>query len=205
MRLGASVEGDLVKFAGQMVDDMAGIITDGMNRAATGLRDELRKQVTEAKLGGDLAKAWRSAVYPPRKKSMGAAGWVFSKSRRIHAAFAEPRTIVARGSRWLVIPQEGAVKRSWQLGGKGGLIGAKPRKWSDFSQILKIPGVLWLPREDGTSVMIALRQGGKGKGRPEPLFLLVRSVRLKGGLDLVGPPQRWLNSLHSELASKLGG
>lgn len=202
MRLGATVEGDLKRMGVEIIDDLSAIGTDAVNRAAAGLRDEYRQQVKRAGLGGDLAKAWQSKTYPLRRKSLGATGWVFSKSRRIHEAFSMPRTVTARGGRWLVVPLEGAVRRNWHLGGSGGLIGAKPRKWSDFGQVMKLKGVMWLQRRDGR-VVIALR--GPAKSPPEPLFLLTRSVRLKGGLDLPGPAQRWLNSLHAELAAKIGG
>lgn len=201
MRLSATVEGDLKRMGVEIIDDLSAIGTDAVNRAASGLRDEYRGQVRAAGLGGDLMKAWQSKTYPLRRKSLGATGWVFSKSRRIHEAFAQPRTVTARGGRWLVVPLAGAIRRNWHLGGSGGLIGSKPRKWSDFGQVLKLKGIAWLPRRDGR-VVIALRTG---KGPAEPLFLLTRSVRLKGGLDLPGPAQRWLNSLHAELAAKLGG
>ncbi len=203
MRIGVVVEGDLRAAFRESIDAMSVVVSTSVNKASIGLRDELRAQVRAVfrNDAGGLQKAWQARLYPSRRPSMGAAGWVFSKSRRIHAAFAQPRTIVARGRRWQVLPMEGAIRRGWDReGGEGGF--GKPRKWSAFDRVLKLKGVVWMPRPNG-NVIVGLRAG---QGRAvERLFLLTKSVRLKGGLDLDGPAQRWLDRLYADLAKSIGG
>ncbi len=202
MQLGVVVEGDLLAIVGESVDVMSGVVTDAVNRASLGLRDELRGQVRGLHLSGgaSLEKAWQQKLYPSRRTSMGAAGYVYSKARRLHAAYAMSGWITARSGRWLVVPLPGAVARGWHLAAHEGGFG-RPRKWSAFDRILKLRGVVRIPLPSGR-VLVGLRGPG---GKVEPVFLLVRQVRQRGGLDLRSPPQRWLDRLHADLASQIGG
>lgn len=201
MKIGVAIEGDLRALMGQSIDVLAIAVSDAVNRASTGLRDELRQQVARAGLGAALAKAWQVKLYPSRRASMGASGWVYSKATRIHAAFAGARTISALGGRYLVIPLAGAVARGWDReGAEAGGFG-RPRKWSAFDRILKEQRVARIRLSRGR-ILIGLRGA---RGQVEPVFLLVRSVRLKGGLDLAGPPVRWRDRLFADLAQQFGG
>ena len=201
MRIGATLEGDLRRHFGEAIDVLSIAVTDAVNRASTGLRDELRRQVERAGLGPAVAKAWQQKLYPSRRASMGASGWVYSKARRIHAAFDNPRTISAFGGRYLVIPLAGAIRRGWDREGRDSGGFGRPRKWSAFDRILKMKGIVRIRLPRGR-VLIGLRTAA---GKVEPVFLLVRSVRLRGGLDLIGPPIRWRDRLFADLQSQIGG
>ncbi|BBK30315.1 hypothetical protein EDC65_2240 [Stella humosa] len=203
MKVGATLEGDLRAHYGEAIDVMSIAVQDAVNWASTGLRDELRAQIRRAfgQGQGSLEKAWQVKLYPSRRASMGASGWVYSKARRIHAAFDNQRTISAFGGRYLVLPLQGAIRRGWDKEGrdKGGF--GKPRKWSAYGRIVGLKGIVRIKLQRGR-ILIGLRDKA---GKVEPIFLLVRSVRLRGGLDLIGPGIRWRDQLFRRLQSQIQG
>lgn len=148
-----------------------------------------------------LERAVQVNVYPSRRKSAGATGWVFSKAVRVHEAHSQPRTVTSARGRWLVLPLPGARARGLDVGDRWG--GGLARKWSQLTRIIGQPGMVRLPvRGRPDRVVIGLRRKGGGV---EPLFLLVKQVRLTSSIDWQGPAQRAIDGLYRDLAQQLGG
>lgn len=205
MKIGVVLEGDLRKLMGESIDILSIAVTDAVNRASLGLRDELRAQVLGAGLKGPegLAKAWQQKLYPSRRHSMGATGYVYSKARRLHAAYDQALRIGPRGAGWRVVPLPGAISRGWHLeGGRAGGFG-KPARWSAYDRIMALDpaSIARVVRPDG-SIVVGLRK--RGSKEIEPIFLLVKQTSHRKRLDLAGPPQRWLDRLFADLTSQFG-
>ena len=58
-------------------------VTLGIKSATDGLKISMRNQVKSAGLSNRLANTWRADVYPKGKKSIFAAGLVYSKAPKI--------------------------------------------------------------------------------------------------------------------------
>lgn len=201
MKLGVVVEGDLARMMRESVDVLSQVASDAVDKAARGLQANLRAQVQGGKLArknASLVQAVQVRVFPPKRPSLGAAGWVFSKAVRIHEAFTRDRTIVARSGRFLVIPLEGAYRLG--LATRPAWGGSKPRKWSQLGGLDGVKGVARIRLADG-SILIGIRRGDA----VEKVFLLRRQVHLTARLDFDRPAQKALADLHADLASKLGG
>ena len=80
MRLQAAIQGDLQALLKDELRGAERAVTAGVRAATTGLKTELRAQVTSAGLGQRLANTWRSRIYPEGQQSLGAAGFVWSKA-----------------------------------------------------------------------------------------------------------------------------
>lgn len=116
MRLDAAIKGNLPKFMKQQQEAAEAAVTGGVTEIATHIKDDLRGQVTNSGLGGKLAKSWQAKVYPKGKKSLDAAGWVYSKAPKLIRAFNDGAIIKSKDGWWLAIPTDAAPKRG--VGGK---------------------------------------------------------------------------------------
>ncbi len=116
MRLDAAIKGNLTKFLKQQQDAAEAAVTGGVSEITTHIKDDLRQQVTGAGLGSKLAKSWQAKIYPKGKKSLDAAGWIFSKAPKIIRAFNDGVVIRSKDGWWLAIPTDAAPKRC--VGGK---------------------------------------------------------------------------------------
>lgn len=199
MQIRAALEGDLRKIVAREVSVLGRGIKAGTQAATDGLKDKLRRQVREAGLSSSVEKAWQAKVYP-KGDSMGAAGLVFSKARRIHAAFDGGAEIRPKNGEWLVIPLPAARKLKLDLDyarSRGG----KPRHWSDVDAAIRRFGALRRVVLPGGRILLVAsgvtaagqrrkvrqtRNGAvQGIGNTSmPLFLLVRRVRLGKRLDI---------------------
>lgn len=194
--------GEVRQVLGGISADLAEIAQAAVDRASQGLADDLRKRVTAAGLtrrNDRLSRAVQVTVYPQRRKSIGASGWIFSKAVRIHEAHSQPRTIRSARGRWLVLPLSGARARGLDVKDRWG--GALPRKWSQLARLIGQPGVVRLPvRGRRDRWIIALRSKGGGL---QPLFLLVRQVDLRSTIDWKTPADRAVDGLYRDLAQQL--
>lgn len=211
MKFSAAIQGDLKDFLEGELTDLAREVRLAVNAAAEGLRDELRAQVRAAGLGPGLEKAWRSEVYPKgRTRTLKPAGLVYSKATVLHQAYIEGPTIVA-GAKYLVIALPAAVAMGFGFsselsrGNRGIPAGAK-RKYSQLgaaiaklgkSNLKVVPG-----HKPGRLVVLYEKPTGarKAAAKPVPLFVLVRSTKVKRVLDLDGPAEKWLTAMYARLA-----
>lgn len=108
VRLSAAIEGDLKRFLADELKAGEDAVTAGVREATNGLKLDLRQQITGAGLGRRLANTWRSEVYPKGKKSIRAAGLVFSKAPNIVRAYADGAVIRSRHGFFLAIPTQAA-------------------------------------------------------------------------------------------------
>lgn len=202
MHIGAAIEGDLRKIMAREVSVLAAGIKAGTVKAADGLKEKLRAQVRAAGLSTPVEKAWQSKVYP-KGESMGAAGYVYSKAKRIHAAFDVGGDLRPKNGEWLVIPLPAARKLKLDVSYQRSK-GSRPRHWSDVEAAVARFGALrrvMLP--GGRMLLVAdrvtasgarrkvrtTREGARVQGLGNvsmPLFLLVKRVRLGRRLDIDG-------------------
>ena len=104
MRLEAAIKGDLHKFMEQQKAAAEAAVTAGVAEITDHIKNDLRGQVTGSGLGNKLAKSWQAKVYPKGKKSIDAAGWVFSKAPKLIRAFDEGTLIKSKDGFFLAIP-----------------------------------------------------------------------------------------------------
>lgn len=199
MRLEAAITGNLQKFMAQQQTAAEAAVTAGVAEITGRIKDELRGQVTGAGLGGKLAKSWQSQLYPKGKKSIGAAGWIFSKAPRLIRAFNEGALIKSRDGFFLAIPTEAAPKRG--VGGKR----ISPSNFPEHSlgrlRFVYRPGKISLLVVDslraGTGKRGGFRKASEsamksGRGLTTVvMFLLVPQVKLKKRLDYKAVANRW--------------
>lgn len=214
MRLSVALSENVAGFLEGELSELAKDVREAVNAAAEGLRDELRNQVRAAGLGAGLEKAWRAEVYPKgRSRTLRPAGLVYSKATVLHQAYIAGPVIVA-GKGYLTIALPAAVAMGFGYsadlprGNRGIPAGAK-RKYSQLgaaiaklgeANLKMVPG-----KKPGTVVVLYVKPGGSRKKtqqqRPVPLFVLVRSTKVKKALDLDGPAEKWLNAMYARLAA----
>lgn len=163
-------------------------ITAGIKQAASLTQNAYRRQVKKAGLGEGLEKAWQLKMYPGRGDSMDAAALVFSKSRRLHLAFSQNRTIRATKAKSLLVPTPLAERLGLTVMPR--LSSSPiPRKWFDVSQAEYMFGRLWVMESNKGNGALLMAQID---GLPKALAWIVRQVRLKKVLDLEGPPKQFM-------------
>ena len=111
MRVSAAITGNLHKFMTQQKAAAEAAVTKGVTEITERIKNDLRGQVTGAGLGNKLAKSWQAKIYPKGKKSIEAAGWVFSKAPKLIRAFNDGALIKSKHGLFLAIPTEAAPKR----------------------------------------------------------------------------------------------
>lgn len=203
MRFDAAITGNLHKFMAQQQAAAEAAVTAGVAEITGRIKDELRGQVTGAGLGSKLAKSWQSQLYPKGKKSIDAAGWIFSKAPKLIRAFNEGALIKSRDGFFLAIPTEAAPKRG--VGGKR----ISPSNFPEYSlgrlRFVYRPGKISLLVVDGLRAGTGKRGGFRkasdtalksGRGLTTVvMFLLVPQVKLKKRLDYKAVVNRWAPQL----------
>ncbi|KAA0677781.1 hypothetical protein DS843_21925 [Roseomonas genomospecies 6] len=162
-------------------------VTRGLTRASSGLQRELRGQARRAALGVGVEKAWSMNRYPRARNSINAATLVFSKAQRIHDAFSADRTIRAQNGRWLVIPLDAAKARGWDHSRRMSK-GNRARRYAETQAAEQTLGALAFVRLAGDRALLVHREG---KGKPTPVFLLVKQVSLRKRFDINEPARKW--------------
>ncbi|TAN61762.1 MAG: hypothetical protein EPN20_11835 [Magnetospirillum sp.] len=202
MKLAAAISGDLRKIMAEEIKDAEDAVTAGMRQAADGLKADLRRQVTEAGMGQRLANTWRAELYPKGRKSIKAAGFVFTRAPTIIRAFDQGGVIKSKHGFWLAIPTPAAG-----TGARGKRM--TPGLWEQMhGQRLR-----FIYRRGAPSLLVAEdmrartgKRGGFAKGSASALrsgrglatvvmFILVPQVSLKKRLDVDSAAERWASAL----------
>jgi hypothetical protein len=185
----------------------------GTRNAGRGLRTELRRQVTSARLGQRLANSWRDRPFPNRR--LDAASLVYTKAPQIIRAFDEGAVIRSRRGRFLAIPTENA-----------------PRKGTDGRRISpstfpehRYGPLRVVPRSSGPSLLVVdglrasfgrksgelrgfRRATDRARARGDGLttvvmFLLVPQVKLPKRLDVARAAEHWSSQLPALIEQQL--
>jgi hypothetical protein len=199
MRLEAAIKGDLTKFMKQQQQAAEAAVTGGVSEITTHIKDDLRQQVTGAGLGSKLAKSWQAKVYPKGKKSLDAAGWIFSKAPKIIRAFNEGAVIKSKDGWFLAIPTDAAPKRG--VGGKRINPSNFPEQALGRLRFVYRPGAVSLLVVDGLRAGTGKRGGFRkasdsaqrtGRGLTTVvMFILVPQATLKKRLDYKAVVNQW--------------
>jgi len=202
MKLAAALSGDLRKIMAEEVKDGEDAVTAGMHQAADGLKADLRRQVTEAGMGQRLANTWRAELYPKGRKSIKAAGFVFTRAPTIIRAFDQGAVIKSKHGFWLAIPTPAAG-----TGARGKRM--TPGLWEQMHG----SRLRFIYRRGAPSLLVAEnmrartgKRGGFAKGSASArrsgrglatvvMFIMVPQVSLKKRLDVDGVAARWASAL----------
>jgi hypothetical protein len=202
MKLAAAITGDLRKIMAEEIKSAEDAVTAGMRQAADGLKADLRRQVTEAGMGQRLANTWRAELYPKGRKSIKAAGFVFTRAPTIIRAFDQGAVIKSKHGFWLAIPTPAAG-----TGARGKRM--TPGLWEQMHG----SRLRFIYRRGAPSLLVAEnmrartgKRGGFAKGSTSALrsgrgmtsvvmFILVPQVSLKKRLDVDGVAERWASAL----------
>ncbi|CAA7619693.1 DUF6441 family protein [Magnetospirillum sp. SS-4] len=202
MKLAAAITGDLRKIMAEEVKEAEDAVTAAMRQAADGLKADLRRQVTEAGMGQRLANTWRAELYPKGRKSIKAAGFVFTRAPTIIRAFDQGAVIKSKHGFWLAIPTPAAG-----TGARGKRM--TPGLWEQMHG----SRLRFIYRRGAPSLLVAEnmrartgKRGGFAKGSASALrsgrgmisvvmFILVPQVSLKKRLDVDGVAERWASAL----------
>jgi len=202
LRLDLAVNGDLRKIMADEVKAAEDAVTAAMRQAADGLKADLRRQVTEAGMGQRLANTWRAELYPKGRKSIKAAGFVFTKVFTIIRAFDTGAVIKSKHGFWLAIPTPAAG-----TGARGKRM--TPGLWEQMHGAR----LRFIYRRGAPSLLVAEdmrarngKRGGFAHGSASALrtgrglatvvmFILVPQVNLKKRLDVDAAAERWASAL----------
>lgn len=201
MRLKASIQGNLHQFIECQKSAAETAVTAGVQEITDRIKNDLRTQVTAAGLGSKLAKSWQSKLYPKGKKSIAAAGWVFSKAPKLIRAFDEGALIRGKNVSFLAIPTDAAPKRG---------VGGKRISPSNFPEHA-LGKLRFVPRKGAPSLLVvdSLQAGKGGRFRKASkvalktgrglttvvMFILVPQVNLKKRLNYKSVAHRWESHL----------
>jgi len=208
MRLEAALQGDLEQHMKAEVMAAGRAVVAGTRRAADGLKQEMRTQVTSAGLGRRLANSWRGRTY--ENKKLDAAGRVWTRAPTIMRAFDEGVTIKSKKGLWLAIPTPAAPRRG---------VGGKRISPSTFPEHRFGP-LRFVYRGSGKPSLLVVdglrARGGKRGGFSKPgkraratgqglttvvMFIMVPQVRLRKRLDFTGAGRRWQRRLPRLIAN----
>ena len=202
MKLAAAISGDLRKIMAEEIKEAEDAVTAGMRQAADGLKADLRRQVTEAGMGQRLANTWRAELYPKGRKSIKAAGFVFTRAPTIIRAFDQGAVIKSKHGFWLAIPTSAAG-----TGARGKRM--TPGLWEQMHG----SRLRFIYRRGVPSLLVAEnmrartgKRGGFAKGSASALrsgrgmtsvvmFILVPQVSLRKRLDVNASAERWASAL----------
>lgn len=181
-------------------------IDGGIQEATTGLKEELR-DATFSKLGVRVAYAWRSRFYPNPNDKRGPAGFVWTKAPRIIDFWSAERVVTPIGAAF-AIPVNPIVKR----GGRAMSIFEVETRFNQDLEARRLPS-----GNVGLFADLLRAKSGRGfrsptKGRTAQgrrtekvlLFVLVRNLRSRKLVDLVGPAQRWAARVPDLVNKRLG-
>ncbi|CAA7614840.1 DUF6441 family protein [Magnetospirillum sp. SS-4] len=202
MKLAAAITGDLRKIMAEEVKEAEDAVTAAMRQATDGLKADLRRQVTEAGMGQRLANTWRAELYPKGRKSIKAAGFVFTRAPTIIQAFDQGAMIKSKHGFWLAIPTPAAG-----TGARGKRM--TPGLWEQMHG----SRLRFIYRRGAPSLLVAEnmraragKRGGFAKGSASALrsgrgmttvvmFILVPQISLKKRLDVDSAAERWASAL----------
>lgn len=111
MQLKLALQGKLSDVMEKHYTDGAKAVTLGITAATNGLKSSMREQVRSAGMSSRMANTWRGVVYPKGKKSISAAGQVYSNAEKIMLGFEYGSLIRGKNGLWLAIPKKARGKR----------------------------------------------------------------------------------------------
>lgn len=199
MRIAAAIKGDLEVMMKQEAQAAEQAVTLGVTEATTGLRDELRQQITAAGLGEKMARTWQQKRYPSSGFSIGTAGFVYSKAPAVIRAFNDGVTIRSKEGKFLAVPTAAAPKRG--IGGKRITPDNFPEHSLGRLRFVYRRGAPSLLVVDGMRAGTGKRGGFRkasdsakrtGRGLTTVImFILLPQVMLRKRLDVGGAAARW--------------
>lgn len=195
---------DIAKVIKEAEGEAAAALTAGMRDATTGLKEDLRADVTKARLGQRLANTWRGQTFPKTGNSLTPAAYVYTNAPKLVDAYDRGVQIRAKGGKYLAIPTPAAgVRRTSTRKGAQALT---PAVWERETGIK----LRFVPTRSG-GMLIAdgayRRQDRSYRNRKnfrpikEPklpgeksyivYFILVREAKVGKRLDVDGVAKRW--------------
>jgi hypothetical protein len=196
MDLNLKIEGSFDHALSRIRDELSALNRNAIKYSGLFLRNKWREQIRAAGLGRGVEKAVRMDVYPrASKQTLHPSSLVYSNARKIHTAFNDGGTIIAKGNhRYLAIPTDNVPREAFRKR-------MSPQACEKyFGQKLK-----FVPNEGrrpgGVFVMddILRSKNDKGfkpgtkrrlaQGREKQsviMFVLVRQVTLQKTLDFAG-------------------
>ena len=205
----AAIDGSLTAILKAQTEGVKKIVTDTVVEAATKLKEDLRSQVRAGGLGEKLAKSFQQIRFPKTGTSLEAAGVVYSKANKIHAAFIDGVTIKSKKGLFLAIPTSACPK---QIAGKR----ASPALFERYIGKLRL-----VYRPNAPSLLVAENQRAKGGQRggykratekqlasgrglaTVVMFILVRQVTLKKRINLEAAERSATDFLARTLQARL--
>ena len=175
MRLEAALKGNLTEYLEKEYTQGATAVTNGIRLATDGLKQTMRSQVRTAGMSTRIANTWRGDVYPKSKKSISAAGVVYSKAPKIMEGFEYQTVIRSQNGFWLAIPTAIVPKKVYGRRMTPALYEQYKRTKLRF--IYRSSGVSWLVHEQRKKTVIA--------------FILVPQVKMPKLIDFKGESQKW--------------
>nr|DAJ55759.1 MAG TPA: hypothetical protein [Caudoviricetes sp.] len=111
MRLDIALQGKLSEYLENEYKKGTIAVMKGITHSTDGLKNAMRSQVKSSGLSNRLANTWRGNVYPKGKKSISAAGVVYSKVPKIMVGFEYQTVIRGKDGFWLAIPTPAIPKK----------------------------------------------------------------------------------------------
>jgi hypothetical protein len=188
-----SLEGRLDEAMAVEQEIAAKSITGAVRIAGSYTVNAYKRQVTAAfhRNGEGIARGWQQLNKPDRGASMNAASIVFSKAKRIVAAFSQDRTISPVNGGGLLIPTQWAIQNGLDKDPSRGKGGA-PRRYFTRERLEQQLGKLFEVKSPKGDLLLCYKDG---LGKLRAVAYVRRTVRLRQMLDLAGPPAKFRGQL----------
>lgn len=183
-------------------------VLEGLKEATEGLKEEMRDRTFQV-LGRKVAYAWQARHYPNRGDPRGPAGFVWSKAPRIIDFNRAERIVTPIGGAFAI-----AVNPVIKRGGRPMTIAEVESKFNQDLEPRRLPsgniGLFADLVRGSSSRRPGFRQATKGRlgaGRKVEkvlMFVLVRQLRSRKRIDLVGPANRWGARIPELIEKRLG-
>ncbi|MFQ5443622.1 MAG: DUF6441 family protein [Candidatus Zixiibacteriota bacterium] len=197
MRFEAAIRGNLNQVIAAELKSAEIAVTAGVKEVTLGLKEELRTDIRRSGLGDRLAKAVRSKLFPKGKKSINAAGFIFSKAPKLHNIFSKGGVIRPTSKKLLAVPLDNVPKQ-----GKRRLTPATwPRNFPlKFVKRKGKPPLLVAEGIAATSGATVRKGTDKQRARGKratsvPMFILVPKVTIKKRFEFEKTAAKWINRL----------
>lgn len=181
MQLKLALQGKLSDVMEKHYTDAAKAVTLGITAATNGLKSSLRGQVRSSGMSSRLANSWRGVVYPKGKKSISAAGLVYSNAEKIMLGFEYGSLIRGKNGLWLAIPTEAIPKRAR---GK--------RMTPGLYEQMKGVRLQFVYRRNACSLLVHTK-----KKKTVIAFILVPQVKMPKLISFATESKRWQNLVSS--------
>lgn len=202
-RVVVEVSGDLRKMLEEQRDTLADAVRDAVHTAAENLQTDLRMQTRGAGLGPGLEKAWRLQKYPTGRRTTRPAGLVYSKATFLHDVFINGASMEGL----MFVPTHQAMAMGYgqtNISRKGGTVpGGQLRRTAMVQRALALLGkknIFQIPLPGGKALVL---YRPPGRGKPIPMFVIIRQSTLAPRIDLEGAVQRASADLEARVSAAL--